>query len=162
MAVTGGSMGGMALFSKPAISVTALKPPTQTLVGSNVNRRTLDGTLTQTLVGLAQDHPGAGVRQMQRVRLLTKQRAPESMALMNFRRALGLTLDKFAGLIHVSRTTAARWETSHPPGSKALLRLAREANYRGRFDFAEQFLALHRQQVERDIRAAAPQDWGWQ
>lgn len=64
--MTGGSMGGMALFSKPAISVTALKPPTQTLVrlnakplgagptqtlvGSNVNRRTLDGTHTQTLV----------------------------------------------------------------------------------------------------------------
>jgi transcriptional regulator with XRE-family HTH domain len=80
----------------------------------------------------------------QRTRLAAKR------AVVALRNALDLTQQKFAGISNTAVTTIARYETSHPPSGKVLLRLAEIAQENGLLDLSIQFRLIYLEEVLGD------------
>lgn len=58
---------------------------------------------------------------------MLRTRHPASDAVLDLREALEKTQPELAMMVGASRTSVARWETSHPPRGETLLRLAKFA-----------------------------------
>jgi transcriptional regulator with XRE-family HTH domain len=89
---------------------------------------------------------------------VSKPRTAVQQALVELRRQLGITQLQLALELDVTPTTAARWETTHPPRGPALERIARFAEERGALVWARVFresLAEQRDDV-RYQRAVQP------
>jgi transcriptional regulator with XRE-family HTH domain len=75
-------------------------------------------------------------------------------ALVDLRSRLGITQLELALALGVTPTTTARWETTHPPRGRALLRLAEFADQRGELVWASVFNgALDQEEEVRYNRA---------
>jgi transcriptional regulator with XRE-family HTH domain len=90
-----------------------------------------------------------------------KTRNTVRRAVVELRNALGLTQQKFAGVLNTAVTTIARYETSHPPSGKALLRLAEIAHEKGLLDLSGQFRLMYLDEVLDDEYWSEPNVRWW-
>jgi hypothetical protein len=81
---------------------------------------------------------------------------PASRAVVSLRNSLGKTQQAFAvEFVKTAVTTVARWETSHPPRGRTLIRLAEVADQAGFTGLGEEFRFLYAKEAIASLKTPA-------
>jgi len=87
------------------------------------------------------------------MRQIATDRSRASEALIELRKTMGMTQQRFAvEVLNVAVPTVGRYETSHPPAAKVLLKLAHVAHEIGCYDLACLFRDLYVEEVNSDLK----------
>ena len=82
-----------------------------------------------------------------------RQRCELGAAVVSLRKALGMTQQRFAvEALKTAISTVARYETSHPPRGKVLIRLSQIAKRNNFVDISREFLKYYLDEVFDGLR----------